>query len=63
MKSEIVLECEPRRIVGVGVVRIVVVAGARWIAVVVIAASFNSIVSVVGFSIYPLFLIYFIYIK
>ena len=53
MKSEIVLECEPRAIVGIGVVRIVVVAILGWITVVVVAPSINSIVSVVGFSIYP----------
>ena len=53
MKSEIVLEWEPAGIVGIGVVRIVVVAVLRWITIVVVAPSINSIVGVVGFLIYP----------
>ena len=53
MKSEIVLEWEPAAIVRIGVVRIVVVAILGWITVVVVAPSINSIVSVVGFLIYP----------
>ena len=58
MQSQIILELSACTVVGIGIVRIVVVAVARRISIVVVAATISTIVGVVGSSRYDLSQIY-----
>ena len=58
MQSQIILELDPRAIVGVGIRRIVVVAVARCVSIVVVAPTISTIVGVVSSSRYDLSQIY-----